>query len=726
MLDLILNWTTLISVVVVLLASIATAILLLDWLFPRLQRHDATDNNPTTHGLAHSPQDRLRRSDPPLVILESAAVANMSARQRLGYWRSNLSLITGLLLLWALCAYLPAIFAPQLNHFSILTGFPLGYYLGAQGSPLIFLLLALIYALIMSRREQALGIKQPQSNHFRWRMLVIMLSLLCALGLISFAEQLSNMVVGGLLVSLTVGSYSLIGLRNRASTPEEYYVANRSIPASFNGLAIAADWMSAATTVSLAGTLWLLGYEGLAYIIGWTGGYVLLMLLLAPYVRKFGQFTIPDLLGARFGGAVMRLTAAVIATIISFIYLTAQVSGVGIIMSRFFGVNFIIGVGVGLSAVLFCSYLGGMKAITWTQVMQGVILIIAYLLPVTWLAYRDTGIPFPQLMYGQAFAPIAQLEASQSISRLYTEPFNDWSIWYFLALTTCLMCGTAGLPHILIRFYTTPTVAAARHSTTWALSFILLIYLAIPAYAAFARWDMLRDVVGQSIASLPNWADTWGAAGLLSITDTNRDGLLQLNELRIHPDLIVLATPDIVHLPHPMGALAAVGGLAAALSTADGLLLVITSAVAHDIYYNSLRHRAGNAEQLRVGRIAMLIAAILAGITATQQLGIIVEMVAWAFSLAAASIFPALVMGIFWKRANKAGAISGMISGLVITMVYIAATIIHPGFSILGIASPAAGIFGMPINFVVCVIVSLLTPQPPPEIEQLVDALRRP
>lgn len=721
-----LNWTSLLTMLFVTLAAIATGVLLLDWLFPRLHRREPDENSTILSGLAHPQEGQLRRGEAALVLVESAAAAHMTAQQRASYWRNNLRLIMGLLMVWLICAYLPAVFAAPLNHFIVLTGFPLGYYLGAQGSPLMFLILALIYALVMGRRDQRLGMTLGSPGHFRWRLLLIMLSMLFALGLITFVEQLSNVVVGGLLVSLTIGSYSLIGLRNRAATPEEYYVANRRIPASLNGLAIAADWMSAATTVSLAGTLWLLGYEGLAYIIGWTGGYVLLTLLLAPYLRKFGQFTIPDLLGARFGGSAMRLVAAVIATIISFIYLTAQVSGVGIIMSRFFGVNFIIGVGLGLSAVLFCSYLGGMKAISWTQVIQGVVLIVAYLLPVTWLAYRDTGIPLPQLMYGRAFAPIAQLEAAQAIARSYIEPYNDWSIWYFLALTTCLMCGTAGMPHILIRFYTTPTVAAARHSTTWALSFILLVYLAIPAYAAFARWDMLRDVVGQPIAKLPNWADTWGAAGLLSINDANHDGLLQLSELRIHPDLIVLATPEIVNLPHPMSALAAVGGLAAALSTADGLLLVITSAVAHDVYYNSLRRRAGNAEQLRVGRVAMLIAAILAGLAAMQQLGIIVEMVAWAFSLAAASLFPVLVLGIFWKRANKAGALSGMLSGLVITLVYIAATVYNPAFSLLGIASPAAGIFGMPINFIVCIIVSLLTPPPPPEVEQLVDTLRRP
>jgi cation/acetate symporter len=342
------------------------------------------------------------------------------------------------------------------------------------------------------------------------------------------------------------------------------------------------------------------------------------------------------------------------------------------------------------------------------------------------MSYRDTGIALPQLAYGAAFEPIARLEAAQGIGRSYVEPFNNWSIWNYLALITCLMCGTAGLPHILIRFYTATTVAQARSSATWALAFILLVYLSIPAYAAFARWDILRDTVGRPIVSLPNWADTWGAAGLLRITDLNGDGRLQIGELQINPDLIVLATPEIVGLPQAVSALIAAGGLAAALSTADGLLMVITSAVAHDIYYSALRQRAEPRDRLRVGRIAMVIAAILAGLTALQQVGIIVEMVAWAFSLAAATIFPGLVLAIFWKRANGYGVVAGMLCGLVVTISYIVITLYDRSLSVLGIASPAAGIFGLPLNFVVAIVVSRLTPPPPPESAQLVEALRRP
>jgi cation/acetate symporter len=389
-------------------------------------------------------------------------------------------------------------------------------------------------------------------------------------------------------------------------------------------------------------------------------------------------------------------------------------------------VNFIIGVILGLSAVLFCSFLGGMKAVTWTQVMQAVVLTMAYLVPVGLLAVRDTGKIIPQFAFGEVLAPIVRLEQLYGINRSYTTPFDDWTIWNFLALTLCLMCGTAGLPHILIRFYTTPTVSQARHSASWALGFILLVYLSIPAYAAFARFEILRDVIGDPITQLPTWASDWGQAGLVSINDANNDQLLQYSELRIHPDLIVLATPEIVGLPATISALIVAGGLAAALSTADGLLIVITSAVAHDIYHNALRQRESTAMRLQVGRVAMLVAATLAGLTALQQIGIIVEMVAWAFSLAASTIFPALVLGIFWKRANRYGAMSGMLAGLVVTFTYIGLNLADRSFAVLGIAGPAAGVFGMPVNFLVAIVVSLRTPPPPPEAAALIDALRRP
>jgi cation/acetate symporter len=729
-----LNWPGVLTAVLLILAAVALAIMLLDLIFPRLRRTDSQD----LAGMLAPRElgsERLvrRREAPPVRIIETAAVAGQSSAAQRAYWRSNLTLIGGLLLIWAIAAYVPTFFAAQLNQITVLNGFPLGYYLGAQGGPILFLVLSVVYAVVMGWHDRRMGGAQSGDTTEQRRLsrglllvLLVILGVIALLLLLESRLSLSGTVLGWIMITLTVVSYGVIGIRNRATSLDEYYVAGRRISAPINGLAIAADWMSAATFISLAGTLWLLGYEGLAYIIGWTGGYVLLAVLLAPYLRKFGQYTIPDLIGARYGGAAVRVTAAAIATIISFVYLTAQVSGVGIIMSRFLGVNFIIGVGIGLSAVLFCSFLGGMRAVTWTQVVQAIILMIAFLLPVGLLATRETGLPIPQLAYGATFAPIASLEMARGVERAYITPFDNWTIWNFLALTTCLMCGTAGLPHILIRFYTTPTVSQARHSASWALAFILLIYLAIPAYAAFARLNILRDVVGLPIKTLPPWAEAWGQAGLLTVRDENGDQILQLSELRIHPDLIVLATPEIVGLPASIGALTAVGGLTAALSTADGLLIVITSAVAHDIYYGAMRQRATTATRLNVGRVAMVIAAFLAGLTALQQIGIIVEMVAWAFSLAAATIFPALVLAIFWKRANRYGAVAGMIAGMLVTLTYIALNLFDRSFNVLGIASPAAGIFGMPINFIVAVCVSLTTAPPPPDSDALVDALRRP
>jgi cation/acetate symporter len=707
-------------------------------------------------------------------------VAALSEERRARYWRGNLWLLGGLLAIWLVCSYLPPLLAPWLNSAEILTGFPLGYYMGAQGAPLAFLALSVLYTVIMTRRDMRYGGRAeapPSGESFapRYRAIGLLVAATAlGLALLEAFFPLSATDLGWILIALTIGAYGVIGARHRTSSLDEYYVAGRRVPAFFNGLAISADWMSAATFISLAGTLWLLGYEGLAYIIGWTGGYVLLTLLLAPYMRKFGQYTVPDFIGARYGGTAPRLAAAVIAIIVSFTYLTAQVSGVGIIMGRFLGVRYILGVAIGLGAVLFCSYLGGMKAVTWTQVAQGCVILLAYLVPVTYLALKDTGVPFPQLMYGAAFEPIARLEAAQGIARPYAEPFNDWSVWNFLALITCLMVGTAGLPHILIRFYTTPTVIAARRSASWGLLFIMLIYLTIPAYAAFSRWEILRYVVGQPVSSLPQWAVSWGNVGLLNIADLttlqgreigglpewarslvergeltiadrNGDGLVQLDELRgpavtaeatdgvlqyrelqISPDLIVPSTPEIVGLPDTVVALVAVGGLAAALSTADGLLMVITSAVAHDIFFKVLNRSADTRTRLVVGRLTLLCAATLAGLTALRQLGIIVELVAWAFSLAAATIFPALALGIFWRRANQYGAVAGMVCGLVVTVAYIVANRLDPQFSLLGIGSPAAGIFGLPVNFVVAVVVSRLTPPPPPETQIIVDALRRP
>ncbi|MFL5806792.1 MAG: sodium:solute symporter family protein [Roseiflexaceae bacterium] len=566
-----------------------------------------------------------------------------------------------------------------------------------------------------------------------WR--IGMIYLLFTIGFILFVFLMGDLerrldlptnVIGWALLVVTIGIYAVIGVTSRVQTLDDYYVAGRRIPAFFNGMAIGADWMSAASFISMAGTLWLLGYEGLAYIMGWTGGYVLLALLLAPYLRKFGQYTIPDFVAARYEGPRARVVAAFIGIIVSFTYVTAQVTGVGIIMSRFLGVNYLAGVMIGLGAVLFCSYLGGMRAITWTQVAQCIILLLAYLAPVTILSLRLTGVPLPQIMYGEALQQITRLEAAQGISNAYVTPFNNWTMWNFLALMLCLMLGTAGMPHILVRFYTVPDVGAARRSVGWAMLFICLLYFTAPAYAAFSRWEILQNVVGKPITAVPEWATNWSNAGLLTIKDLNGDSILQFDELKIDPDLVVLATPEIANLPHTVAALVAAGGLAAALSTADGLLMVIASALAHDVYARTINPGASTRERLLVGRVLILLAAVAAAFAATRRLAIIVQLVAWAFSFAASTFFPILVLGIFWKRANGNGAIAGMLAGLAVTLLYMLMNAWDPSLNILGITNVAAGVFGVPVNFLVTYVVSKLTGPPSPEAQALVETLRRP
>lgn len=561
--------------------------------------------------------------------------------------------------------------------------------------------------------------------------------------------------IGYAFIFLTLALYAFIGILNFTRRLEEYYVAGRRVPAFFNGMATGADWMSAASFISMAGTLWLLGYDGLAYIMGWTGGYVLLALLFAPYIRKFGQYTIPDFVATRYGekAKLTRLVAAICAIIVSLAYVTAQVTGVGIIMSRFFGLDYRVGVFVGLVGVLVCSFLGGMKSITWTQVAQYIILIVAYLIPVTFLSGKLTGVPFPQLMYGQALSHITQLEQSMNLSS-YVQPFKqalsnasaitafkqigltppepitvrDWvgTPWQFLALTLCLMAGTVGLPHILIRYYTVPSPKEARISVGWSLFFIWLLYVTAPAYAAFSRWEVLQNVVGQPINALPAWTTSWIRTGLLTIRDANGDGILQFNELTINPDIVVLATPEIAGLPFTIAALVAAGGLAAALSTADGLLLVISTAVAHDIYAKIINPNAPYGRRFFLSRLMILISALIAALLAIPQFALIVQLVAWAFSLAASTFFPVILLGIFWKRANANGAIAGMIGGLVVCFAYMIANYIDPRINVLGLSHLSAGIFGMAANFLLLIIVSLVTAPAPKYIEDMVDQLRIP
>jgi cation/acetate symporter len=561
--------------------------------------------------------------------------------------------------------------------------------------------------------------------------------------------------IGYAFLLLTLALYGVIGVLNFTRKLDEYYVAGRKVPPFFNGMATGADWMSAASFISMAGTIWILGYDGLAYVMGWTGGYVLLALFFAPYLRKFGQFTIPDFVATRFAehakGA--RITGAVCAIIVSFTYVTAQVTGVGIIMSRLVGVPYEVGVFVGLSGVLLCSLLGGMKSITWTQVAQYLILITAYLIPVTFMSQRLTGFPISELMYGQALSAVTDIERSLNVAP-YVEPFKaalsnaswrtsagqlglpvpelitnrDWvgTPWEFLALTFCLMAGTAGLPHILIRYYTVPNPKAARVSVGWSLFFIFLLYFTAPAYAAFSRWEFLTQVVGKPFNQLPQWVANWAQTGLLRPADANGDGLVQLGELNIVADIIVLATPEIAGLPYTIAALVAAGGLAAALSTADGLLLVIATAVSHDLYAKIINPKASYGARFFASRVMIVVAALFAAFAALPRLALIVQLVAWAFSLAAATFFPVVLTGIFWRRANAKGAIAGMIGGLLVTAAYMFLNYTDPRFTVLGLSHLSAGIFGMIANFTLQIVVSLATKAPPEYIQRLVDQVRIP
>jgi cation/acetate symporter len=730
--------------------SLAAALFVVNRLFPPMERtHDTRDARrpggpppPATAADPWPPPPSGAALVPAALPTASHTPVDYVAPNWLDvYWRANLRLIIPLLLIWLLGFTLSALLAPVLNRFSVLTGFPLGYYIHSQGALIVFVALTVIYAWAMRRLDQRFGLdptESPQQRTYRRRLItgysifgLGFAAMVVVTGALDAALDLPPTMIGWFFLLFTIAVYAVIGLRARTERLDEYYVAGRRVPALLNGLATGSDWMSAASFISMAGALFLLGFEGLAYITGWTGGFVLLVLLLAPYLRKFGQFTIPDFIGARYPGAGTRVLSAVICIVISFTYLTAQVTGIGIIMSRFLGINYLLGVVVGLSAVLLCSFLGGMRAITWTQGVQGIIMVFAYLVPVTWLSLTLTGVPLPQLMYGEALRNVMALEAAQGISSSYIEPFNDWTPLNFIALSLCLMLGTAGMPHILVRFYTVPTVHASRSSVAWALGWICVLYLTAPAYAAFSRWEILQDVVGKPAAELPSWATNWARTGLLSIADDperggNGDGILQYDELRIDQDLIVLAMPEIAGLPATVVALVAAGGMAAALSTADGLLMVISSAVTHDIYHRTLNPRATPREQLWLGRAMILGAAIMATLAAIQRLAIIVQLVSWAFSLAAATFFPVLVLGIFWKGATSRGATAGMLSGLVVTVAYMSFTYLFPEHALFGISSTAAGIFGAPVNFLVTWLVSRIGAPPAPAVTRLVDSLRHP
>ena len=652
--------------------------------------------------------------------------------------------------------------------------------------------------------------------------------------LMAWAERsgLSRYWLGPIFMFATVMMYACIGIYGRTTDPEEYYVAGRRIPAMYNGMAAAADWMSAASFISLAGGLYLQGFGGtegqaggLAYVMGWTGGFCLVALLIAPHLRRLNLYTVPDYFRVRYGGRWPRVIAALAAILCSFTYVIAQIYGIGLIASRLTGVQFEIGILLGLGGVLLCSFLGGMRAITWTQVAQYIILLLAFLIPVSWLAYKQLGNPLAPLVYGAQLQKIAELEkkltqdpAEKEVAAIFLKRAHEYELrlqdiqgslqrertaaqdrirrlksqgadsaqivqanrelaalprdvatardrWTramhesferskalgglpahsqpfvgdphgtaqeqetfeiarrnFLALMFCLMVGTAGLPHLLTRYYTTPTVADARASVAWSMFFIALVYLSAPALAVLVKFEVMNNLVGSSFDALPPWIVQWAKvdASLISVADVNGDGVLQWGEIRLGADMIMLATPELGGLPYVISGLVAAGGLAAALSTADGLLLTISNAMVRDIYSHEINRRVGAEQRVILSKFALLAVALVAAVVASFKPADILPLVAASFSLAASAFVPTMVLGIFWSRANRRGAVAGMLSGLGVTVYYMlvnspavrAFFAMPPGQELwLGIQPLSAGVFGVPVGFAVAVLTSLVTRQ---------------
>ena len=558
-------------------------------------------------------------------------------------------------------------------------------------------------------------------------------------------------------MAMTIAIYAFIGILSRTAQVSEYYVAGRTVPAVYNGMATGADWMSGASFVGMAGTLFVLGYDGLAFVLGWTGGYVLVAVLLAPYLRKFGAYTVPDFLGSRYGGNSARLVGIIVLFACSFTYITAQVYASGIIASQFLGIPFEWAVFAGLAGILVCSMLGGMKAVTWTQVAQYIVLIVAYLLPAIWMSTVLTGLPIPQLTYGSALSKIAEYETLLEVARTHVAPFQTYRPVDFFALIFCLMVGTASLPHILMRFFTTPTVREARKSVGWSLFFIFLLYFTAPAYAAFSKMNLMQifaesDGLQLAFTAIPQWMLEWGAIQghqLVTICGADAKSLqiimdactakgftesFPYSELRLNNDMIVLSTPSIAGMPIWVVGLVGAGGFAAALSTADGLLLAIANALSHDVYYKMIDPKADSKRRLLIAKILLVAVALAAAFLARTKPSDILSMVAWAFSIAAAGLFAPLVLGVWWKRTTNLGAILGMIAGFGMTMFYLIGNVygfdFQKGtgdeFTWFGIAAISSGIFGVPLAFIVTYVVSMITPAPSQEMQDFVDRLRLP
>jgi cation/acetate symporter len=549
-----------------------------------------------------------------------------------------------------------------------------------------------------------------------------------------------------LIVGITFAIYIGIAFVSRVGTTAGFYVAGQGVSAVGNGAATAADWMSAASFISMAGIISFMGYDGAVYLMGWTGGYVLLALLLAPFLRKFGKFTVPDFVGDRYYSSTARIVAVVCAIFVSFTYVAGQMRGVGVVFSRFLEVPITTGVVIGMVIVAFYATVGGMKGITYTQIAQYSVLIFAYLMPAIAIALLLTNNPIPQAAIADILPRLDGLTEELGLTG-YSSPFTDLSFINVLFITIALMVGTAGLPHVIVRFYTVRSVSAARWSAGWALLFIAILYTTAPTVAIFAKYYILDTLVGQPIAeaqAVP-WVENWSRTGLVNLQDANADGIVQANELfggggataAIDRDIIVLALPEIARLAPWLIALVAAGGLAAALSTASGLLIVVSSAIAHDIYGQLINPAATDRQRLLVGRVTILLAVFVAGYFGVNPPGFVAEVVAFAFGLAAATFFPVILLGIFWKRATREGAIAGMLAGLIFTTVAIGlirAPQIFGGFGVtqpvipdfFGINAQGVGTVGMLLNFAVIFAVSLATKPPPAAVQAMVESIRYP
>jgi cation/acetate symporter len=548
-----------------------------------------------------------------------------------------------------------------------------------------------------------------------------------------------------LLVSASFALYIGIAIWSRARTTKDFYVAGKGVSPLANGMATAADWMSAASFISMAGLISFMGYDGSVYLMGWTGGYVLLALLLAPYLRKYGAFTVPDFVGDRYYSQLARVVAVICAIFVSFTYVAGQMRGVGIVFGRFLEVDINVGVYIGMAIVFFYAVLGGMKGITYTQVAQYCVLIFAYMVPAIFLSLLITGNPVPQLGLGG----MDQASGTLLLERLnglheelgfaaYTAGTKSTLDVFFI--TAALMVGTAGLPHVIIRFYTVPRVRDARLSVGWALVFIALLYTTAPAVAVFARTNLIESVADAPYSEVPEWFTNWERTGLLAFDDANGDERIQFvgpqspmqNELTVDRDIMVLANPEIAGLPGWVVGLVAAGGLAAALSTAAGLLLVVSSAISHDLLKRTLMPQITEQGELRAARVAAAVAVLVAGYFGVNPPGFVAQVVAFAFGLAASSFFPVIILGIFSKRTTREGAILGMIAGVMLTAAYIVwFTLMHPELNNadnwwLGISPEGIGTVGMLLNFAITMIVSRFTPEPPAHVQVLVELIRIP